>query len=164
ARCSDVVDLKRSLWEDLALCAQVVVVHVRVAHTLREDNACQERRLRVGCSPPGQIPYSLGANALARVRRCPQVRRGGSTRVANGTGRVAGGGAIDDHRITAVQGCAISFIEGIIRRVPSRVGKRIVESRFIGNAKSAAQRSLAISEHVPSKTNARTKVIVIALA
>src|SRR5262249_3003625 len=54
-------------------------------------------------------------------------------------------------------------VEGVKGRIPSRVGKRVIQSPLIGNSETTSQRSLPISKHVPSEADAWTKVVVIAV-
>src|SRR5438477_4329326 len=99
----DVIHLERQLGHNLPLKAKEVVVNIRVTDTLRENDARQECGLRVAGSPTGEIAHGLRANALAGVLGRTSESWGGAARAAGRTRGVAGGWAVNDHRVAAVQ-------------------------------------------------------------
>ena len=64
---ADVIDLQHPLSGKLALQAQEVVVNVRIANPLRQNNSGQDRDVRVEGSPTRQIAGGLRAYALSGV-------------------------------------------------------------------------------------------------
>src|SRR5207247_6600616 len=142
------------------------VVHVRVANTLREDNA---RKVRL--VPVPRIPaHDVADGRVLRVGTLEVIgtRRAGETR---SVGRIPSSpfrrlwSKVD---LATVGGVATStcqainnLIEGVVRRVPTRVRQGVVQRSLIRNTKAAAHRRLAITEYVIRKANARSNVVVI---
>src|SRR5207245_7560602 len=92
--------------------AKKVVVNIRVADTLRENDPRQECCLRVAGSPTREIAHGLRAHALAGIRGRTSKGRGGATRVASRTGGIAGGWAVNDDRVAADQRRTVHQDEG----------------------------------------------------
>ena len=70
-----------------------------------------------------------------------------------------GGGAVH-HPVHVGTQVVTGTVEGVVRKVPARVRERVVERALVGDAETAAQRSLAVAKHVIGKTNARAEVLV----
>src|SRR6267143_3227930 len=146
------------------LQAEEVIVNIGVANTLGEDNTSQERGLRVAGGPTRQVAHGLSANTLSGISRWTTESWWGATRAAKRAGGVAGGRAINDGRVAAIQRLTIRQVERVERRIPSRIGKWVVKCGFVGDAESAAERSLAAADDVPGEPKARTEVVVVAPA
>ena len=136
SRRPNVIHLDRQLGHNLTLQAEVVVVNIRVADALRENNARQECSLRVAGCPTREIAHSLRASALAGVRGCAEEGRRGATRATYSAVRIAGAWAVNDDRVAAVQRRAIRQVEGVERRIPARVGEWVVERGLVGDPES----------------------------
>src|SRR6266849_7216675 len=167
--CAHIARLHHRLEQDFALYAQVEVVHVRILDALREDDSGQDRLVRVARIPAVDVAKVL---RLCRRTLVPRVAAGSNKgRHFRGIlSVVAGGGVERGWPVDNVLGTpwlvntTACRVERIVGKVPARIRERVVERALVSYAKPAAQRSLAVAKHVPGKTDARSKVIVVASA
>src|SRR5215470_4218121 len=158
---ADIVGFENYPSGKFVLNTEIVVVHIRIADSLWENDSRQDRSIGTKWCPAGKVSGGLSSDALTRVRG-RTTESGRSRWVWRATGRGANRRTVDKGVHISVQK-VIHKVERVIREIPARVRQRVVERALVGNSKSAAERSLAIAEHIVSEPNSRTDIIVVAL-
>src|SRR5271169_1478985 len=166
--CAHILHVDYRLRRDFTLDAEVEVVYVRIANALREDDSRQVRK--VGISRIPAIDVALGlrlpGRALVGVARIPGICYGYVGNLSTVSGRCcqsANRRTINYISPLYANPAAEDLVEGVVREIPARVRKRVIERSLVGYAKAAAYRCFAIAKHIPGKADPRSKVVVVAL-
>src|ERR1700691_4220374 len=152
-----IIGFHYQLGHDFTLEAQEVVIDVWILDALGKNDAGQECRVRVRVIPTGKVSDRLRTGALPGIARSAGICRCCTRGCAHPTGACCR--SVDDRATHANEWS--NFIERVIRRIPAGVGERVVQSAFIRNTKTAAQRGFAIAEYVPGKTHSWPKVVIL---
>src|SRR5262245_54676442 len=159
---ADIIGFENYPSGKFVLNTEIVVVDIRIADSLWENDSRQDRSIGTKRRPAGKVFGGLSSDALTWVRGWT-TESGHSCWVWRATGRGANRRTVDKGVHISVQK-VIHKVERVIREIPARVGERVVERFFVGNSKSAAECSLAIAEHIVSEPNSRSDIIVVVLS
>ena len=146
-----IIDFQHQFVPQFTLNSRGPVFDEGIAQSLLKNDSGQARGLRIGGIPSGNISGCLRTDS--RVLR----RRSGTSK----SGRAPVHGTIDEVGIGSTSQKIEFTVLGIVRRIKAGDGKPPLETAFVRDTKTAAQRSLAIAEPVPGKTEPRTKIIVV---
>src|SRR6185437_7897399 len=148
-----VVQLHHCARSNLVLNTQVLVEHARITYAGLQNNARQLGQVRISREPASYVAYRLIAKTLSDVgRRTGKGYRRGAVGAAGGT--------VDNGLYVATQEVD-SIVKGVVRQVPARVGKRVIQRIFIRYAEAAAQGGLAVAKDIVGEADPRAEVLVI---
>src|SRR5437016_3717178 len=130
----NVIYLQNQPAGEFTLCAKVIVIDIGITNAFGENNTGEDGCIRAERSPAGQVPGGLCADALSRIGWIAGKCWSGATwrtRCRRTRSRSV------DHRVHISVKEVIHKVKRVIREVPARVGKWVVQSSLVRNANPA---------------------------